>query len=149
MGDFEDFDRAVREAYEWRCNLYRAGTSGAEVIRAFEERIRGEPDVATLRALQFELKRERAAQRKKAHEEATGRPDALDQMFRWICIVDRIIPGIERFDQITAGGGQDWYSSSAPQPRKSRGCAPRAELHLGAPILGEFTVSEAIYLELF
>src|SRR5215469_14558064 len=52
MGDREEFNHAVKEARNWCGDLYRAGNNGAEVIRAFEERIGAEQDLATRKALQ-------------------------------------------------------------------------------------------------
>jgi hypothetical protein len=151
VGDSEDFDRTVRGAISWCHDLYRSGNRGADVIRAFEERIRAEPDLATLKALRFMLDLERAAQRKRALAEAAGRPDPVDEMFRWISVVDRIMPGISRFDRITPG--MDRIAIIQARLNRERDAAVRRELNLilahQYTILFEFTVSETIYLELF
>jgi hypothetical protein len=147
----DDFERGVEEAISWCHDLYRSGNRGADVIRALEERIRAEPDLATLKALQFVLNLERAAQRKRTLAESTGRPDPVDEMFRWIGVVDRIVPGIERFDPITPG--MDRIVIIQARLNRERDAAVRRELKLilahQFTILFEFEVSEAIYLELF
>ena len=89
-----DYQEVLDELYRWRDGLHRT-RQGIDVIRAMEERIRGESGKAKLEPLYSMLAQEHEAQGNYAAAEAIHLQDPTNEVYRWYEDVERTSVGIE------------------------------------------------------
>jgi tetratricopeptide (TPR) repeat protein len=89
-----DYQEVLDELRRWRDGLHRT-RQGIDVIRAMEERIKGESGNAILQPLYFMLAQEHEAQGNYAAAEAIRLQDPINEVYRWYGDVERTSVGIE------------------------------------------------------
>jgi hypothetical protein len=136
----EYHEKALKEIYRWRDDLHRT-RSGADVIRAMEQRIQGETDERKLKPLYFMLAQEHEAQGNYAAAEAIYRQDPLDEVYRWYEQVERVGAGMD-----TIGALKERIDSEAVPIKRRELKFILAQEHREEE---NYAAAEAIYLHLF
>jgi hypothetical protein len=135
-----DYQEVLDELYRWRDGLHRT-RQGIDVIRAMEERIKGEPGKAILEPLYFMLAQEHEAQGNQAAAEAIRQRDPINEVYRWYEDVERTSVGIEAIHVLKE------RIDSEPEGAKRR----ELKFILAQKYKQEddYATCEAIYIELF